>query len=75
MMRRWLLALFIVLGATQLHAQRFLTLPDLSTLTSPQGGQLSVDPKSGLVYATNFSSLLSGVKTNGWADWRAAFLT
>ncbi len=64
-MSRWLLALLLGLGSMQLHAQRFLTLPDLSTLTRPESGQLSVDPRSGLIYATNFSTLLSGVKTNG----------
>ena len=64
-MRRWLLALIFALSATHLFAQRFLTLPDLSTLATPDSGRLSLDPRTGLIYATNYSTLLSGVKTNG----------
>ena len=65
---RWFLLFILALSAVSVLAQRVLTLPVLSTLTGPDGiGELSVDPKSGMVYASGFSSRLSGVKANGLA--------
>ena len=66
-MRQCLLVLLLALGATQVCAQRVLSLPDLSALTGQVGtGGLSVDPRSGSIYVTR-SSRVSGMKSNGLA--------
>ena len=66
MIRRLAICILFFSAGTAL-GQRFLTLPDLSALTTAGNGLLSVDPRSALVYATGGMSQLSGVKVAGFA--------
>ena len=66
MIRRLAICILFFTAGTAL-GQRFLTLPDLSALTTAGNGLLSVDPRSGFVYATGGMSQLSGVKIAGLA--------
>ena len=74
-MRQCLLVLLLALGATQVCAQRVLSLPDLSALTGQVGtGGLSVDPRSGSIYVTRASrvSARSQLASSGLGSKRAS---
>jgi len=67
LMLKQLLVSVLLLAANVAGAQRLLTTPDLSTLTNGRSGYLSVDPRSGFVYASFAGDRAMGVASSGLA--------
>ena len=66
MFKRFLVGV-LLLAAGAAGAQRLLTVPDLSSLTGNGGAYVSIDPRSGWLYASGFSNRALGLDAAGLA--------
>ena len=57
----------LLLAANAAGAQRLLTVPDLSALTSPRLASVTIDPRSGFIYASFHGDRAMGVASSGLA--------
>ena len=57
----------LFLAANAVGAQRLLTTPDLSTMTYQRLGNLTVDSRSGFIYASFYGDRAMGVASSGLA--------